>query len=731
MNPLRAERFALLLLILLAFARLAWGLDGKALWWDESLTLQRAESPWTALLRGTLWIDDGVHRAPTTDQHPPLYFVLAGALVRLAGTSEFVLRWPAVLAATLFVPALWALARHLVRRGVLPTRTPIWSALLASLSPFLLWYGQEARPYALWATLTVVSTHLLLRATSDQPFPTKESRGKERHTVNNEPVPPLEARRLEEGFLWFIYALSLLLLLATHYYAIFLLPVHALWIFLWLLPRRRALAVASAGGVLLAGGAIGFAVAQRILRDGGGGNFASVSLPVLSRDLLNAFSLGLSVDVSRVFWLDLVFLAVALAGVAWALRSWRALRAGGWLALALVLVPVGMLLVVLRFYDAYMNARHMSLLAGGWLLLVGAGLAAIGHRQRFVAAALGTLLAGGMIASSVNYFTLERYDKGAEWAPLTEHLRTHLLPGDRVLLNPPYSWRIFDYYLPIDELERQGASLEAIGVPQLRPLGERVVAAAGWPQTEAALAALADTPGRVWHVSLGDHPHMDPDDRVEAWLAAHFFELDRRQYRSGSSLHADLYTPTPPVYSEPISIGREMDGESLDIDFGGRMKLVATEVAPPLTTTSALPVTLAWQITERQGAQPDARIKYILRLEERLTDGTVRTLAQSEREPFGGWPTISMNLWRPTQTIVEQSALPLVALPGGPSADWATVDWANASLAVELYDASTLERLPVMHAVHTTGGTKSLEVFDTTVLLPLATQPVAQEEEAL
>jgi len=138
-------RWALLILILFAFARLVWRLDAKNLWLDEGFSLQRAESSWPDLLRGILPIPDGVNTVRTIDQHPFGYFVALGLMVRLAGKSEFALRFPAVMASTLLVPACWALARRLARRSILPPATPTWAVLLAAISPFYLWYGQEVR----------------------------------------------------------------------------------------------------------------------------------------------------------------------------------------------------------------------------------------------------------------------------------------------------------------------------------------------------------------------------------------------------------------------------------------------------------------------------------------------------------------------------------------------------------------------------------------------------------
>ena len=158
----------LLLFILLAFGRAIWALDAKNLWWDESLSLQRAESNWLDLILGRLYLYDGLTNDLTHDQHPFFFFLLQSILLRLAGQSEVVLRFPSVMAVTLLVPTVWSFARAFVRRGIMAAGAPMWAALLAAVHPFFLWYGQEARPYALWALLALLSTYCLLRATEQR-----------------------------------------------------------------------------------------------------------------------------------------------------------------------------------------------------------------------------------------------------------------------------------------------------------------------------------------------------------------------------------------------------------------------------------------------------------------------------------------------------------------------------------------------------------------------------------
>ena len=80
-----SQRVLLPGLILLAYAHVVFQLDAKAFWWDESLSLQRAEQALPDIMRGVLWIRDGFSSLLTIDQHPFFSFLLQGALIRTAG----------------------------------------------------------------------------------------------------------------------------------------------------------------------------------------------------------------------------------------------------------------------------------------------------------------------------------------------------------------------------------------------------------------------------------------------------------------------------------------------------------------------------------------------------------------------------------------------------------------------------------------------------------------------
>jgi hypothetical protein len=115
-------------------------LGHQSLWIDEVMTWQSAGGLYPVTIRHFL-----------ANLHGPLHQFLLFGWIRLAGDSEAALRLPSALAGVALVPALAALARRL-----LGPRAAVPAAWMAALSPFLVWYGQEARNYSfaiLFATL--------------------------------------------------------------------------------------------------------------------------------------------------------------------------------------------------------------------------------------------------------------------------------------------------------------------------------------------------------------------------------------------------------------------------------------------------------------------------------------------------------------------------------------------------------------------------------------------------
>lgn len=637
-----AGRILLLGLTLLAYLRGVFLLDLKPLWWDESLSVQRVEQPLGDLLRGVLWISDRISSVQTIDQHPFFYFLVQGAVMAGAGVEEFAVRYASALAATLFAPALWALARWFVRRRLAPPATPWFAVLLAATSPFLLWFGQEARPYALWATLTTLSVYLLLRATET-------------------------ARLHRPAAVGFVIVASMTL--ATHYFAIFLLPFQALVIGVWAWRSRCIWAIGAMLLLLGAGAAVALYAAWLLIGQGGGSNFSEITLALLIPDLVNAFSLGLSVDYGVVWWIDVIFGALALLGLAWGLLERRRLTAGGWLLPAFFILALALLLAINAYRPLYMTARHLSQLLSGFLLAVAIGLGVIWTRQRIVTAALTLGLLAAVSYSTLNYFTDERYAKD-DYRRLGEYMATRMMPGDLILYDEPAAKRIFEYYAPLDRVYAaidNGATMAIFGAPLLdRSVDDTI----RWLQEQAQRYQ------RIWLLRSGNHITLDPEGKMERWMDEHFILMRDVTFFSQSSLHAKLYLPTIPVFEDaPPPIAQPVLAQ-----FGERIRLVGYAADPPQAADLPSQTRLYWEVT----ATPDRRYRYIWRRLVRGADGVFHELGAVEREPYEG--DAATLYWDPDRIIMEYLEMPplLVAPVAG-----------QHFYALEMYDAETLEKLPV------------------------------------
>ena len=145
LRPVLAAGAVTLLALLLRFLAARQSLGG-----DELFSLEVAFRP---TLGDVL---DGV-RGPL-EITPPGYFVFAWAFSKL-GDPTYWLKAPSVLAGTLTVPVIYALGARTVGRwaGVI-------GGVLFAISPYAVFYGSEARAYALTGLCVALSTLILLIA---------------------------------------------------------------------------------------------------------------------------------------------------------------------------------------------------------------------------------------------------------------------------------------------------------------------------------------------------------------------------------------------------------------------------------------------------------------------------------------------------------------------------------------------------------------------------------------
>ena len=136
--------FLLWAILLLGAALRIYRFDFQSLWHDEILTFFTANAPIGRLLTN-----------PYDVNIPPLYYLIVKSVIALGGTDGL-LRLPSVLFGSLTI-----LIFYLVVRNCLGERVGLTGAFLLAISPFHIWYSQEARPYVLLILLSLVSLWIL------------------------------------------------------------------------------------------------------------------------------------------------------------------------------------------------------------------------------------------------------------------------------------------------------------------------------------------------------------------------------------------------------------------------------------------------------------------------------------------------------------------------------------------------------------------------------------------
>jgi 4-amino-4-deoxy-L-arabinose transferase-like glycosyltransferase len=108
------------------------GLESRPIWYDEAFSLLLAARPSTDVLSGT-----------AADTMPPLYYLLLGAWGTL-GNAIWQLRTLNVVLGVALVGLVFLLGRELHGRTAAG-----WAAMLAAISPLLVYHAQELRMYTL------------------------------------------------------------------------------------------------------------------------------------------------------------------------------------------------------------------------------------------------------------------------------------------------------------------------------------------------------------------------------------------------------------------------------------------------------------------------------------------------------------------------------------------------------------------------------------------------------
>ncbi len=148
-----------------AFVVGGYEIGGPSLWRDEAYTKDAITRPVSQIF-ALLGHEDAVHGA---------YYVLMHVIAAAAGTSAVALRFPSLCAmviATAFTAAIGRRAAALAlapgagreSRLDIPALTGLLSGMVFATAPYMTYYAQMARSYAIVTMFATIATYLLIRA---------------------------------------------------------------------------------------------------------------------------------------------------------------------------------------------------------------------------------------------------------------------------------------------------------------------------------------------------------------------------------------------------------------------------------------------------------------------------------------------------------------------------------------------------------------------------------------
>lgn len=121
-----------------------YNLAGKNFWYDEACSLSFAQYRWQEVIS---------HRYMLK----PVYFIMLKLWVGLFGTSEFVVRTLSVIFGWFSIFLIYKLGKNLFSKSI-----GLISALILSISPYHVYYSQQARNYSMFLFLSLLSMLIFL-----------------------------------------------------------------------------------------------------------------------------------------------------------------------------------------------------------------------------------------------------------------------------------------------------------------------------------------------------------------------------------------------------------------------------------------------------------------------------------------------------------------------------------------------------------------------------------------
>jgi mannosyltransferase len=681
------------IVLLLAAALRFYRLDGQSLWADEGNSVALAGRSLAEITYGAAY-----------DIHPPLYYYLLHFWVWPFGTSEFAVRSLSAVIGILLVGLTFLIGRRLFDPWV-----GLVAAFLSAISPFQVYYSQEARMYILLAALSALSVYFFLRFVEAETAETGRQ----------------QSLSLWAGF----YILATVLALYTHYSFPFVLLVENLVYAFWLIVEarrggergrrsagrvgaKRRIETKRWGSVLrraLRWAALQLAVvffflpwlptAYRQVTTWPSPHQAYSLLPTLA-EVYRLLCLGLSVETSETVGALILFAFFILAGSfpaaneagdqpASSLQALpRLLRYG--LVVLWAALPTALVFALGLFRETHLKFLLVSSPPFGLLVSLGvvntwriasdwrAGLSRSELGQPAARIVVLLLVAFLLVASGqslLNYYHDPRYARD-DYRGLARYVAATAGPNDAILLNAPGQEEIFGYYYQGD--------LPVYPLPQQRPLDPE--------QTRRELEAIVSQHAKIFAV-LWATDESDPGRFVEGWL-------DERTYKALDTWYGNVRLA---IYAVPQAGPATEMAHPLSASLGDKVMFLGYSLlSREVYAGDILQLTLFWQALT---ALDERYVVFI-----HVLDAEGHIVGQRDTEPGGG--AMLTTTWPPGQTIADNYGV--LISHGTPPGEY--------RVQVGMYALDSGMRLPIRRAGQSPSD--SLVLDSIRILRPKAPPPL-------
>ncbi len=627
MNRRVSRPGGIILILVLATALRFYRLTAQSFWADEGNSISLAQRSLALVTHGAAY-----------DIHPPLYYYLLWGWIRLFGDGEFAVRALSAVLGIALVYVTWLLGCRLGDR-----RTGTLAALLAAVSPYQVYYSQEARMYILAALLGAGSVYFFLQLVED---------------TDHRRIPNAIGWVLATaGGLYTHYSFPLIILLENVIFVLWLARswkhVHWRRLVMWVGLQLAALALYAPW----------LPIAYRQLT-GWPAISPAYSPGFIAGEALRLLSLGQTVEAGTRTnrWLA-GFVALFLLGLIPGQSKERDIAHPLFSILlpALYSVAPALMMITLSLLGRPAYRPKFFLVASpAFCIALARGVLTLGRlRHRWLRVGT-TVIAVAFVASTSlsslrNYYFDPRYARD-DYRGIIQTISSMERPGDAILLNAPNQWEVVSYYYhgdtPLYPLARR------------RPLDR--------DQTAAELEEILSQHDRLFMLYWATD-ESDPTRFIESWLDSH-------TYKALDTWYGQVRLA---IYAVPRQAPAE-NFRPLDLRLGQAIALRGYALLDDtLAAGDILQLTLFWEALEI----PQSRYKVFVQ----VLDDQDRIVGQHDSEPGGGL-LLTIN-WKPGQQITDNYGV-LIGADTPPG---------NYRLVVGMYDLFTNDRLPVWEQEHPRG----------------------------